>query len=80
MNGPASRLTLVDDCSVNDLAMGNQGRKDELDYILIRPNGVVLAAEWQLKQFRSYGWDGRTTRKDLSYRYAVEASIRFRFP
>ena len=27
---------------------------------------------------RSYGWDGRTTRKDLSYRYAVEASIRFR--
>jgi endonuclease/exonuclease/phosphatase family metal-dependent hydrolase len=77
-NGAESRITLVDDCAVNDLAMGNHGRRDELDYILVRSGGAALDAEWHLRPLRSYGWDGRTTRKDLSYRYAVEAFIRFR--
>ena len=53
----------------------NQGRADELDYILIQPNGADLMTEWSRVILRHSGWDGR--RQDLSYRYAVAASIQF---
>jgi endonuclease/exonuclease/phosphatase family metal-dependent hydrolase len=76
-NGPSDRITLDDNSWRNDLADDNSGRTAELDYILIRTNGVALQAEWTRLIMRHMGWDGHTCRQDLSYRYAVEASISF---
>jgi len=70
------RVTLDDDRSHNDLAMDNQGRADELDYILVVPKGVDLVTVRRREILRHPGWDGH--RQDLSYRYAVGASIQFR--
>jgi endonuclease/exonuclease/phosphatase family metal-dependent hydrolase len=69
-------VTFDDDCSHNDLAMSGKGRHDELDYILVRPNGAAVASIWARTIFRHAGWDRR--RQDLSYRYGVAASIEFR--
>ncbi len=74
-NGPGDRVTFDDNCSRNDLAMSNQGRADELDYILVVPRGVNLVPVWRRQILRRPGWDPR--RQDLSYRYAVGASIQF---
>ena len=57
--------------------MSNSGRNDELDYILVRPNGVALETEWNRLILRRAGWDGPKGRQNLSYRYAVAASIEF---
>jgi endonuclease/exonuclease/phosphatase family metal-dependent hydrolase len=69
-------VTFDDNCSENDLAMSGKGRRDELDYILVRPNGVNLVTSWTRMIFQHPKWDGQ--RQDLSYRYAVAASIEFR--
>jgi endonuclease/exonuclease/phosphatase family metal-dependent hydrolase len=77
---PESRsvgVTFDDNCSDNDLAMSGKGRRDELDYILVRPDGVNLAPAWTRMIFRHPDWDGHN-RQDLSYRYGVAASIEFR--
>jgi endonuclease/exonuclease/phosphatase family metal-dependent hydrolase len=73
---PGDRITFDDNCSHNDLAIDNQSRADELDYILVVPKAVNLQAVWRREILRRPGWDGR--RQDLSYRYAVGASIQFR--
>jgi len=78
-NGPEARVTLDDNTCRNDLAIDDTGRTDELDYILVRQNGVDLHPEWTRHILRHPGWDGaKEPKKDLSYRYAVSASIAFR--
>jgi len=77
-NGPEYRITLDDNRSRNDLAIDNTGRTDELDYILVRPNGADLQTQWSRLILRHPGWDGRKGRQDLSYRYAVGALIEWR--
>jgi hypothetical protein len=77
-NGPEDRNTLDDNRSRNDVAIDNTGRTDELDYILVRPNGVDLQTQWSRLILRHPGWDGRKGRQDLSYRYAVGATIEWR--
>jgi endonuclease/exonuclease/phosphatase family metal-dependent hydrolase len=77
-NHPGSFVTLDDTYANNDLAMTNTGRTDELDYILVRPNGATLETEWNRLIFRHAGWDGPKGRQSLSYRYAVAASIEFK--
>ncbi len=70
-------ITLDDSCAHNDLATDNSGRTDELDYVLVKPNGTNLAPAWSRVILLHPGWDGRTTRKNLSYRYAMSAAIEF---
>jgi hypothetical protein len=74
-DGPGDRITFDDNCSHNDLAIDNQGRADELDYILAVLKGVNLDAIRRREILRHPAWDGR--HQDLSYRYAVGASIQF---
>jgi hypothetical protein len=77
---PESRsvgVTFDDNCADNDLAISGKGRRDELDYVLVRPNGVNIVADWTRMIFRRPGWDGH--RQDLSYRYGVAASLEFRY-
>lgn len=76
-NGAEQRITLNDNRRINTLAEDNTGRTDELDYILIRDNGANVQTEWERRVFRRAGWDDKENRSDLSYRYAVEATIRF---
>jgi endonuclease/exonuclease/phosphatase family metal-dependent hydrolase len=76
-NGPEDRITFDDNRSRNDLAESNSGRTDELDYILVRPNGADLRMDWSRLILRHAGWDGRKHRQDLSYRYAVGVSVEF---
>ncbi len=68
-------VTFDDNCSDNDLAMSGKGRRDELDFIMVRPNGAKVAITWTRMVFRHPGWNGQ--RADLSYRYAVAAAIEF---
>ena len=77
VNGPAYRITLDDDRAVNDLAISNTGRTDELDYIFLHRDisGRTPTATWQRRIFRRSGWDGKRGRQDLSYRYSVAATI-----
>jgi endonuclease/exonuclease/phosphatase family metal-dependent hydrolase len=72
-NGPEYRVTMEDNQEVNTLADSNSGRRDELDYVFLRPNGSVISGTWEVKVFRQRGWDRNLDRPDLSYRYAVEA-------
>jgi sphingomyelin phosphodiesterase len=76
-NGPEDRITLDDNLCRNDLAADNIGRTAELDYILVRANGTNLRTEWSRLILRHCGWDGSKDRLDLSYRYAVGASVWF---
>lgn len=78
-NGPEARVTLDDNICRNDLDIDHTGRTDELDYILVRQNGVDLHPEWTKHILCHPGWNGsKEPKKDLSYRYAVSASIAFR--
>jgi endonuclease/exonuclease/phosphatase family metal-dependent hydrolase len=74
-NGPASRITLHDDLSVNDMARDDTKRQAELDYVLVRPK-VPLKGRWMRHVIRHEGWDD-SGRKDLAYRYAVGATFTF---
>ena len=40
------RITLDDNCADNDLARYDSGRAQELDYVLVRPNGSAVKVEW----------------------------------
>ena len=74
----SAMLISIDDNSWrNDLAIDNTGRTAELDYVLVQPNQVPLRTEWQRLIMRNPEWDGPGGRDDLSYRYAVVASIQF---
>jgi len=75
-NGPEYRVTLDDARSRNDMAVDNTGRTDELDYILVRKNGCGLDVAWSRRIIQRRGWDRR--HNDLSYRYAVGATIELR--
>jgi endonuclease/exonuclease/phosphatase family metal-dependent hydrolase len=77
-NGPEYRITLDDDQKVNTLAENNTGRTDELDYILLRDNGATIDGGWERRIFRKDGWDSKLNRPDLSYRYAVIATLTIR--
>jgi hypothetical protein len=77
-NHAESFVTLDDSRARNDLAMTNTGRTDELDYVLVRPNEATLETEWSRLILRRGGWDGSRGRQNLSYRYAVAASIEFK--
>jgi len=76
-NGVAHRITLDDNCAHNDLARFDSGRAQELDYVLVRPNGSAVKVEWARLIMVDPGWDGRTNRRNLSYKYAVAAAIEF---
>ncbi len=78
LNHPDTFVTLDDACAHNDLSMTNTGRTDELDYILVRPNRASVETEWERLILRHAGWDGPKGRQNLSYRYAVGASIEFK--
>jgi endonuclease/exonuclease/phosphatase family metal-dependent hydrolase len=77
VNGVDDRVTLDDNRWRNELAADNTGRTAELDYILLRHNGVNVRADWDRLILRNRTWDGPQGREDLSYRFAVRASIRF---
>jgi sphingomyelin phosphodiesterase len=75
-NGGEARITLDDSIADNDLAGDNTGRKNELDYVLIRSNGCELDVQRERRVFRQQGWDrSARNRRDLSYRFAVSATI-----
>jgi hypothetical protein len=76
-NGPEERITLDDSLAANQLAVDKTGRRNELDYILVRPNGRALRVERTRHVFQRGGWDSPGNRVDLSYRYAVGATITF---
>jgi endonuclease/exonuclease/phosphatase family metal-dependent hydrolase len=77
-NGDEPRITLDDARTSNDLATGNTGRRNELDYILLRPGGRRASAARTRHVFRRAGWDAPpSARQDLSYRYAVGAVVSF---
>ena len=77
-NGSQARITLDDSRLANDLATDNTGRRNELDYVLVRANGSVLTTERTRHVFRRSGWDNSPAdRLDLSYRYAVGARVTF---
>ena len=77
-NGLEPHLTLHDSLRDNQLARAGTGRKNELDYILVRENGCPLRVERALRVFKRTGWDARKWgRSDLSYRYAVSAKVSF---
>jgi hypothetical protein len=71
-------ITLDDICAHNDLAMDNLGRTDELYDILVMPNKSNLAPAWVRVILLRPGWDGRTTRQNLSYTSAMSAVIESR--
>jgi endonuclease/exonuclease/phosphatase family metal-dependent hydrolase len=75
-NGRDLRITLDDSRVDNDLATDNTGRKNELDYILLRNWGPDVQVQRERHIFQRQGWDTSSAdRKDLSYRYAVSATI-----
>jgi hypothetical protein len=73
-----NRITLDDNRWRNELANDDTGRTDQLDYILLRANGVNLDCAWTHVVLRSGQWDGTDGRQDLSYRYAICATIRLK--
>jgi hypothetical protein len=73
-----SHATLIDDRCRNTLAIDNTGRVAQEDYILTRANGARLNVRRERIVFRQMGWDGNRRHCDLSYRYALCASITFR--
>ncbi len=78
-NGREARVTLDDSIADNDLASDNTGRKNELDYVLVRANDCELTVQRERRIFRRTGWDSSgKNRQDLSYRYAVSAAIALR--
>ena len=76
-NGVSDRITLNDNLWRNDLATDDTGRIDEMDYILVKQNGIDLHTTWDTVIMRNNTWDGGNGRQDLSYRYAVSAFISF---
>jgi endonuclease/exonuclease/phosphatase family metal-dependent hydrolase len=74
-NGPEWRLTLneVD----NQLAKSEAARKNEVDYVFVRKNDFDLRVERALCVFKRDGWDPVQHRTDLSYHYAVSATLTF---
>ncbi len=76
-NGAELRITLDDSRANNQLAISDTGRRNELDYVLLRTNGFQLSAERTRHVFRRGGWDAQQQRTDLSYRYGVSATLRF---
>lgn len=76
-NGAELRITLDDSKANNQLAFGDTGRRNELDYVFLRANGFDLTAERTRHIFRRGGWDAKRGRTDLSYRYGVSARLRF---
>jgi endonuclease/exonuclease/phosphatase family metal-dependent hydrolase len=77
-NGADARITLDESPGGNTLAFPGTGRKNELDYILLRSNGARVSVQRERRVLQCAGWDDPVTaRTDLSYRYAVGASVAF---
>jgi endonuclease/exonuclease/phosphatase family metal-dependent hydrolase len=74
-NSPEYLVTLDDRRAHNDLANYDTGRVAELDYILLHRAGQSIVGRWRDLVLRQQGWDGPAGRRDLSYRYAVEATF-----
>jgi endonuclease/exonuclease/phosphatase family metal-dependent hydrolase len=80
-NGAEARFTLSDSLLDNDMATDDTGRKNELDYILIAANGRPVSIQRARYVLRRQGWDTPpSVRSDLSYRYAVGATVAFGAP
>ena len=80
-NGAEARITLSDSLLDNDMATDDTGRKNELDYVLIAANGCPLSVQRARYVLRRQGWDTPpSVRSDLSYRYAVGATVAFGAP
>ncbi len=76
-NGSEPRLTFCDSLLDNDMATDDTHRRNELDYILLAGNGRPVMVQRELCIFRRVGWDvPPSVRADLSYRYAVGATVR----
>jgi endonuclease/exonuclease/phosphatase family metal-dependent hydrolase len=76
-NGPEPRFTFSDSLLDNDMATDDTHRKNELDYILLAANGRPVTVQRELCVLRRVGWDvSPSVRADLSYRYAVGATVR----
>lgn len=78
LNGPGTRITLNDNSWCNELASDDTGRTAELDYIFVPRNDPHLMVDWNLVVMRSGNWDGPGGRHDLSYKYGVAATIKFK--
>jgi endonuclease/exonuclease/phosphatase family metal-dependent hydrolase len=77
-NGSEARITLDEARDGNTLATAGSNRKNELDYILVRPNGCALTVQRERRIFKRAGWDDSPAqRPDLSYRYAVVGTVTF---
>ena len=77
-NGPEARFTLADSLIDNDMATDDSGRHNELDYVLLAANGAPVTVQRARQVFRRRGWDTPpSVRADLSYRYAVSATVTF---
>jgi hypothetical protein len=77
-NGPEARMTLCDSLLDNDMATDDTGRRNELDYVLLAANGCPVTVRRELCVLRRVGWDTPpSVRSDLSYRFAVGATVRF---
>src|SRR5579862_3811230 len=77
-NGPEPRFSLQDSLLANDMALDDTGRQNELDYVLLVANGCPVTVERERCVLRRVGWDvPNSVRSDLSYRYAVGATVRF---
>lgn len=64
--------------NLNEMARAHSGVRWEMDYVLLRRNGAThMTINRKLKILRRNWNDGKRNRRDLSYRYAVEASIDF---
>lgn len=74
-NGADVRITL--DERTNQLARSSAARTNELDYIFLRKNCSNVSAVRTRRIFRRPGWDPQSGRSDLSYRYAVSATLTF---
>jgi hypothetical protein len=74
-NGPGERVTFDDTRAHNQLAFDDTGRQTEQDYILYRGGDRTVRGTWQRLILRHTGWDGPGGRSDLSYEYAVAATL-----
>jgi endonuclease/exonuclease/phosphatase family metal-dependent hydrolase len=77
-NGAEARITLDETPTGSALARSAAGRRNELDYVLVRPNGARVTVQRERVILQRGGWDEPAGgRRDLSYRYAVSARVTF---
>lgn len=64
----------------NELAKAPTARQNEVDYVLVQDNGFDLRVERRRHVFKDSSWDPEQHRCDLSYHYAISATLTFGTP